>query len=89
MAASTARDNNVSFIDVHLSLKVYDEQAFRSAARVRALDDNLSDGDAAEYLSAAAKSLGDCAVMLFDPGLGPDGCSILESGSCEGSSLLE
>jgi hypothetical protein len=72
-------------INVTVQLTVYDERAFRAAAQQRALDDGLSPKEAKTYLSKTKQSLGECAQMLIDPGVSPDGCSIEGSDSEEWS----
>ena len=68
-------------INVHfeMDLNVYDEKEFRAAARERALKDGLSTDAADEFLDEEKQSLGDCAVMLIDPGTSPDGADIVGS----------
>ncbi|MGH8159259.1 MAG: hypothetical protein ACREPQ_14155 [Rhodanobacter sp.] len=64
---------------VTLLIEIGDEVAFRQAAHDRALTDNLCDDEAATYLDIEETSLGQCAVMLLDPGVSPPGCSIVDS----------
>lgn len=66
-------------ITISIDIEVTSEADFRQAARDKALEDGLGDEDAALYLDDDEKSLGDCAVMLFDPGVSPNGCSIIQS----------
>lgn len=73
-------------LTVSLALSIHDEHAFRQAAAERADSDGLDREESRAYLDAASKSLGDCAVMIFDPGTSPPGCSILDSSSEEWSS---
>lgn len=61
-------------ISVTIHISVHDEEAFRNAAMTQALEDGLSEVEATAYLSS--HSLEECAVMILDPGLSPDGCSI-------------
>lgn len=64
---------------ITIEFEVHDEDAFRQAAQNRAIADGLEEAEAAAYLDEDKHSIGDCAVMLFDPGVSPDGCSILGS----------
>lgn len=64
---------------VTIYFELHDEQAFRQAAYDRALADELSEEEARTYLDEEATSIGACATMLFDPGISPPGCSIVDS----------
>lgn len=78
-------------VNVTLSLRIHDAQAFRLAAYKQALAEGQTEEEAKRYLvddedaaededdGDAYKSLSDCARMLFDPGTAPDGCDILSS----------
>ena len=76
-------------INLHfeMDLNVHDEQAFREAAKAQALKDGLSVEGADEFLDEEKQSLGDCAVMLIDPGISPDGADIVGSCAEEGVQL--
>lgn len=73
------RDENGSFVAVTLHLTIHDAKDFRQAAYERALEDGLDEDDAKTFLDPEGKHLGECAVMLFDPGMSPQGCSIVDS----------
>ena len=73
------QDEDGETVTVTLELRVWDAKAFRAAARDRALVEGESSETAASFLDPEAKTLGECAQMLFDPGSGPDGCEVLES----------
>jgi len=62
-----------------IHLRITCQQDFRRSARDRALSDGLSQEEAARYLDDDEMSLGECAAMLFDPGLSPNGCQILDA----------
>lgn len=64
---------------ISICLTVHDEPIFREAARDRALADGLDDETANAYLDGEAHSLGQCAIMLLDPGTSPKGCQINDS----------
>lgn len=66
-------------VSITLHLTVHDSKEFRQAAHDRALTDGLDAETAQTFLNAEATSLGECAVMLFDPGMSPPGCSIEDS----------
>jgi hypothetical protein len=66
-------------VAVTIFLDVNDADEFRRAARDRAIADNLGDEEASSYLDAEETSLGQCAVMLLDPGISPNGSSIIDS----------
>jgi len=72
-------------VRVTLDVDVYDEDAFRSAAHARAIEDG--DDDARRFLDAEETGLDECAQMLLDPGIGPPGSSI-EQSTCEDLDLL-
>jgi hypothetical protein len=74
--ADMAKDKEIS---VTIYLRVHDEEAFRRAARDRALEDGVDESKCEDFLKASEKSLGECAIMLFDPGMSPDGADILDS----------
>lgn len=68
-------------VDFNMTIQINDEAAFRQAAYMRAKTDGCSEEEARYYLDADHMSLGDCAVMLCDPGMTPEssGASILNS----------
>lgn len=66
-------------IKVSLFISVHDQEAFRQRAYSQALSEDLSEEDANVYLDKNLTSLGDCAIMIFDPGVSPNGCDIVES----------
>jgi len=68
-------------VDVTIAITVDDEAAFRRAAHDRAVADELGQEEAETYLNADLTTVGECAIMLLDPGVSPNGCSILESTS--------
>lgn len=68
-----------TYISITIDISVHDAEAFRLAARQRALEDGEPDNEAVRFLDVEEHSLTDCAIMLFDPGTGPDGCSIEQS----------
>ncbi|MGV2866347.1 hypothetical protein [Achromobacter sp. AGC39] len=56
-------------IDFCMTLRIKDEAAFRQAAYVRALEELGGDEtQASEYLDEDLTSIGQCAIMLLDPG---------------------
>lgn len=63
-------------LSVTVELRIYDARAFRRAAYDRALRDGLDHQQASEYLNCEKMSLGQCGMMLIDPGMSPDGASI-------------
>jgi hypothetical protein len=63
-------------INFSMDINIHDENAFRFAAWAKALEDGLSDEDADAFRDPQKQSLTDCAIMLFDPGSGPNGCDI-------------
>lgn len=65
-----------------LSLTVDDAVAFRKAAYERARESMTDEEGASDYLDITSTSLGDCAVMLLDPGSLP-GAEIQDSTSAE------
>ena len=66
-------------LSVTIHLRVWDEKAFRKAAYEQALKEGVGEGFASLYKKKGEMSLSECASMIFDPGMGPDGCEILES----------
>jgi hypothetical protein len=70
-------------VEVRIRLDVWDFEQFREAARKRALEDGLDEEEAAEYLDEEEKSIGECAMMLLDPGVGPAGSDVEESSCIE------
>ena len=62
-----------------MDVNVYDEKAFREAARDQAIKDGMKPEDAATFLDEEQQTLGSCAVMIFDPGESPAGCDIQQS----------
>jgi hypothetical protein len=70
-------------VEVTVSLDVWDQRAFREAAYKRAMSDGLSEKEAKSYSSARKTSLGQCAIMLLDPGQSPAGADIIDSSSEE------
>ena len=64
-------------VSVTLYLTVDDAEAFAQAAVARAIEEGVDADDAASTYTADA--LTDCARMLFDPGISPPGCEILDS----------
>lgn len=73
-------------IRVTFHLVVHDPIAFRNAAYRRGLKDGLQKGHAAEYRDPARVSLGQCALLILDPGVTPDGASIENWSSDQSSS---
>lgn len=72
----------MSNVTVSISLRITCESTFRKAAHDRALADGLPEETAEEYLQQGENeihSLGNCAVMLLDPGISPEGSQILYS----------
>lgn len=63
---------------LQLHLNVFDETAFRASAKDRAIRDGASDEQAELFTDPERTSIAACAAMLFDPGIGPAGCEILE-----------
>lgn len=63
-------------IEISILIEVHDVRDFVRAAREQARKDGLSEEEAKEY---SARDLTGCAVMLFDPGMSPAGCTILDS----------
>lgn len=61
-----------------MEIEVYDEDALRNAAMRQASQDAGVVG-AASMLGVP--TLRECATILFDPGVGPNGCRIVESTS--------
>lgn len=72
-----------TFIEVTLYLRINDADEFRRTAHTRAESEGVTDDDLAAYLDPDEMSLGDCARMIFDPGMSPNGCSILDSSADE------
>ncbi|MBQ4855674.1 hypothetical protein IMW82_13430 [Rhodanobacter sp. B2A1Ga4] len=66
-------------VAVTIFLDVNNPDDFRRAAHDRAIADGLGDEEASSYLEAEETSLGQCAVMLLDPGTSPNGSSIIDS----------
>lgn len=66
-------------VSVTLHLRIWDPKAFVEAARKRAIEEGATEEETHEMCDE--DSLGACAQMLFDPGVGPPGCEILESES--------
>ncbi|AGG89079.1 MULTISPECIES: hypothetical protein [Pseudomonadota] len=64
---------------VTIFFELNDEKAFRQAACDRARADDLGEEEARSYLDAEETTIGACAIMLFDPGMSPPGCSIVDS----------
>lgn len=64
-------------VDFHMSIQIDDEMQFRQQAADAAKASELSHSE--DYLDEDITSLGQCAIMLFDPGESPQGCSILDS----------
>ncbi|MBB5546527.1 hypothetical protein A8H39_00120 [Paraburkholderia fungorum] len=81
--SEVAEEEGRASISVTIELDIHDPAAFRHAAYKRALDDNLGEDEAKEYLDAEKTSLGACAIMILDPGVSPDGASIENSSSDE------
>lgn len=65
----------MTMIAMTLNIHIDDEAAFRAEA-ARIARRNMEDDDANLYLSEDEFSLGECAQMIFDPGVSPDGCTI-------------
>ena len=66
-------------MSVTIYLRIHDERDFRQAAAEQYKKDGPPSEDAGEYLDPEKTSLGECAIMLLDPGTSPAGSSILES----------
>lgn len=66
-------------MSVTIELNVYDPKAFRTVAYERALSDGLDPDQASEYLDRNKMSLGECALMILDPGTSPIGAEIENS----------
>jgi len=78
-----------SYLTITLELAIYDETAFRTAARDYAIRvDNYDPKEAADFLDPAQMSLADCAQMLFDPSEGPPGCDIEQSSASDESVIV-
>ena len=75
----TLTSNNAPTISIRVELRIFDEQAFRQAAYDRAIEDGLCEAEAKSFLDEEDKSLGDCGMMLVDPGASPSGSEILQS----------
>lgn len=60
---------------VSIEVEVTDEACLRIAAYNRALQDELTEEEAREFLDESKQSIRDCLIMLFDPGA-VEGCSI-------------
>jgi hypothetical protein len=71
-------DNSI-ITAVSIEICIHDEAEFRAAARKRACKDRLPPEEADRYLNAEETTLGECAVMILDPGVSPDGCDIIGS----------
>lgn len=71
---------NDELITVTIAVRVHDKKAFVRAAQKRAINDGIAKTmrEAREY-GYNTHDLPACAQMLFDPGISPDGCEILES----------
>lgn len=65
-------------ITVSLELTITDEKAFRQAAQDRAEEEGCGE-DSAAYGPGGSMSLGECAIMLIDPGVSPAGSEIQQS----------
>lgn len=66
-------------VSVTISLRIWDVEQFREAAYKRALEDGMNEEEAQEFKDEEKNSLGDCAIMLLDPGCGPAGSEIENS----------
>jgi hypothetical protein len=77
-----------TFLTFSLEVKIDDEPQFRNRAYEQAIRDGLPPEDAAEYLDEDKQSVTQCAVMVFDRGLSPVGCSILGSSAEDTSNHL-
>lgn len=64
-------------VTVSITIEIHDPEAFAMAALQRARDDGLDDADLESTYSP--DNLSACAIMLFDPGVSPPGCSIQDS----------
>lgn len=63
---------------VSVELTIHDEQTFRQAAQQKALEEGCGE-DSTAYGPGGSMSLGECAMMLIDPGISPPGCTIQQS----------
>lgn len=64
-------------VTVNITLRIHDVRTFVRTARARAIDEGIDPEDARRIYRAG--NLGECALMLIDPGESPDGAEILES----------
>lgn len=64
-------------VTVTIEITVHDAEQFAAAAKERAIADGVGEEDLSAY---TAEDLITCAIMLFDPGVSPNGCQI--EGSC-------
>jgi hypothetical protein len=65
---------------VTIHLNVTDPEKLFTAALDRALENGLSEEDArSELRTEDGVNIGNCARILLDPGISPDGCEILDS----------
>lgn len=64
-------------VSVTLDMQVHDEAAFRLAARNMA--EASGDDDPERFLQEDDTTLGECAQMLYDPGEGHPGSTVMQS----------
>lgn len=68
------------YVTVTIAVRVHDARAFARAAQRRAIDDGIAGSlREARENGYSVRDLSACAQMLFDPGISPAGCEILES----------
>lgn len=72
------------YITVTIAVRVYARATFARAAQLRAINDGVATTiREARKCGYTVHDLAACAQMLFDPGISPDGCEILESSAQE------
>ena len=76
-ASGEAFKATVITIEVSVYLRVHDPKRFVAAAQYRAVEEGVDPDDAVDTYNE--DDLGACARMLFDPGVSPPGCEILDS----------
>lgn len=70
-------DSILYTISIHVD--VSDDRALLAAARIRAKAENNGDQRDDVLLKDGETNVGACLIMLFDPGVSPAGCTIIET----------
>lgn len=71
-----------TYITLTIDIEIDDPEQFAAAARERAIAEGIDPNEAARDYTGD-DDLNACAIMLFDPGVSPPGCTINSSSAEE------